>query len=87
MEIVKKDQRMFNVTFTSRPYVAPRLKLNFNPILHSDIVNYRADPGVGPVYTREDVAVTLYNVRRWASGLRLVACHATIVVTEVHAGQ
>lgn len=55
---------MFNVTYTTRPYVAARLKLNFNPILHSDIVTYRADPGVGPVYTREDVAVTLYNVRR-----------------------
>lgn len=65
MDIIKKDQLMTNVTYTARPYVAPPLPLVINPTLHSDIVTYRADPGVGPVYTREDVAVTLFNVRRY----------------------
>lgn len=64
MTIVKKDQQMTNVTYTAHPYIAPLLKLVIDPTLHSDIVTYRADPAVGPVYTREDVAVTLYNMQR-----------------------
>lgn len=62
--IYKKDQRMNNVTYTIRPYVAPPLPLPINPSIHSDLVTFRADPAVGPVYSREDVAVTLWNMRR-----------------------
>jgi hypothetical protein len=58
--------RVVNTTLTTRPIAAAPLPLPFNASIHQNLVAGQADPAVGPVYSVEDLAVTLFNTHRCA---------------------
>lgn len=66
IKALKKDQLMYNITYTTTPAAAPNLPLPFNPRIHQDLVEGQADPVVGTVRSVDDLAVTIWNQRRAA---------------------
>jgi hypothetical protein len=62
--LFKKDIRFTNASLTTRPVAAPPLPLPFNASIHQNLVAGQADPAVGPVYSIEDLAVTLFNIHK-----------------------
>ncbi|WIA33945.1 hypothetical protein OEZ86_007040 [Tetradesmus obliquus] len=70
--LFKKDMRLVNTSLTTRPVAAPLLPLAFNASIHQVLVAGQADPAVGPVYSIEDLAVTLFNIARGGCGRSFV---------------
>lgn len=85
----KKDMRLVNTSLTTRPVAAPPLPLAFNASIHQVLVAGQADPAVGPVYSIEDLAVTLFNIARCGAACSLVAvgcsCCAVYIAGAVRA--
>lgn len=60
---LSKDQLVWNVTFTTRPLVAPRLELPVNASLHSAGVRAgQVDPQIGTVVGVQDLVLTVSGV-------------------------
>ncbi|KAF6255313.1 hypothetical protein COO60DRAFT_231640 [Scenedesmus sp. NREL 46B-D3] len=68
----KKDMFVVNTTLTTRPVAAPPLPLPFNASIHQNLVAGQADPAVGPMYSVEDLAVTLFNIHKGGCGRSFV---------------
>eukprot|EP00878_Enallax_costatus_P021703 GHUV01022993.1.p1 GENE.GHUV01022993.1~~GHUV01022993.1.p1 ORF type:complete len:782 (+),score=180.67 GHUV01022993.1:214-2559(+) len=66
IKALKKDQLMYNLTYTTTPRVAPKLRLPFNASIHEQLVEGEADPVVGTILTVRGLAVTIWNQRRSA---------------------
>ncbi|WIA23478.1 hypothetical protein OEZ85_000223 [Tetradesmus obliquus] len=60
----KKDQRISNVTYTTRPSAALPLPLPVDPVVHQPLLSSQQETVVGTVRRREGLAVTLWNQRR-----------------------
>ena len=56
---LSKDQLVWNVTYTTRPVVAPQLQLPFNPSLHQRLAAGQADPQIGAVTNVQDLVLTV----------------------------
>jgi len=60
---LSKDQLVWNVTYTTRPLVAPQLPLPFNVSLHQRLQNGQADPQIGSVQDVQDLVLTVRGRR------------------------
>jgi hypothetical protein len=60
----KKDQRINNVTYTTRPSAAVPLPLPVDPVLHQKQLSSQQETIVGIVRRRESMAVLLWNQRQ-----------------------
>lgn len=66
IKALKKDQRMYNLTYTTTPAAAQKLALPFNASIHQKLVEGQADPVVGTILSARGLAVTIWNQRRAA---------------------
>ncbi|KAF6252064.1 hypothetical protein COO60DRAFT_1673833 [Scenedesmus sp. NREL 46B-D3] len=61
---VMKDRLVFNTTLTTQPAAAAALPLPFNASIHQRVAPGEAAPAVGPIFSIEDLVLSLYNIQK-----------------------